>query len=363
MSLDVAGPDGIATRSPPRYRRWVVASRPDPEVREENFRLETALLPEPGPGEFLVRILYLSVAPVMRMYMIDGAGIEKPLEVGDTMLGRGVGEVVASRHPGYLVGDIVQGKLGWQEYALSDGSPRTMMYKVGQRLVPFSTALGVLGMTGFTAYLGLTEIGRVKAGETVLVSGAAGGVGSNCGFIARNLGCRVVGIAGTEEKCRLLVGSLGYDATIDYRAEDVGERIAALCPQGVDVFFDNVGGEILDAALTRINRHARVVLCGRISQYLKSDDEMYHLRNWWRVGKQRASMQGFFIYDLHEHFGSAERQMAEWIAAGRMGYQEDVLDGIEQMPRALIRLYEGANVGKQLVRVAAPVTTAEPGRG
>ncbi len=363
MSRGATGTEGTPVHLPRDCRRWVVASRPDPDVREQNFRLETVPVPEPGPGEFLVRTLYLSVAPVMRMYMIDGAGIEKPLEIGDTMLGRGVGEVVGSRHPGYAVGDIVQGKLGWQEYALSDGSPWSMMYKVGQRLVPFSTALGVLGMTGFTAYLGLTEIARLQAGETVLVSGAAGGVGSSCGFVARNLGCRVVGIAGNEEKCRLLVGRLGYDAAINYRTEDVGERIGALCRAGVDVFFDNVGGEILDAALAHINRYARVVLCGRISQYLKSDEEMYCLRNWWRVGKQRASMQGFFIYDLQERFGAAERQMAEWIAAGRMGYREDVLEGIEQMPRALMRLYEGANVGKQLVRIAAAVTTEEPGRG
>ena len=342
-------------------RRWVMASRPDPEVREDNFRLETAPVPMPGPGEFLVRTLYLSLAPVMRMYMIDGAGIEKPLGIGETMRGRGVGEVVASNHPGYAVGDIVQGKLGWQEYALSDGSPYFMMYKVRQRLVPFSTALGVLGMTGFTAFLGLTKVGAIKAGDTVLVSGAAGGVGSNCGFIARNMGARAVGIAGTDEKCRLLVEDLGYEAAINYRAGDVERRIGELCPQGVDLFFDNVGGAILDAALAHINRHARVVLCGRISEYLKGDDERYCLRNWWRVGKQRARMEAFFIYDLERYFAEAEARMAGWLAEGRMSYREDVLDGIEQMPRALMRLYDGSNVGKQLVRVAAAVTAREPG--
>jgi NADPH-dependent curcumin reductase CurA len=343
-------------------RRWVMASRPDPDVREENFQLESVPVPVPGPGQFLVRTLYLSLAPVMRMYLIDGAGIEKPLEFGETMRGRGVGEVVESNHPGFAVGDIVQGKLGWQEYSVSDGSPYFMMYKVEQRLVPFSTALGVLGMTGFTSYLGLTEIGRIKHGETVLVSGAAGGVGSNCGFIARNLGCRAVGIAGTDDKCRLLVDRLGYEAAINYRTEDVEQRVGELCPQGVDVFFDNVGGPILDAALAHINRYARVVLCGRISEYLKSDEEKYCLRNWLRVGQRRAGMQGFFIYDLEKHFPAAEAQMAEWIAAGLMSYQEDVLEGIEQMPRALMRLYDGSNVGKQLVKVAAPVTTVEPGR-
>jgi len=334
-------------------RRWVMASRPDPDVREDNFRLEAVPVVAPGPGQFLLRTLYLSVAPVMRMYMLDGAGIEKPLEIGETMRGRGVAEVIVSNHPDYAVGDIVQGKIGWQEYSVSDGSPYYMMYKVQQRLVPFSTALGVLGMTGFTSYLGLTEVGRIKAGDSVLVSGAAGGVGSNCGFIARNLGCRAVGIAGTDEKCRLLVERLGYTAAINYRSEDVERRVGELCPDGVDLYFDNVGGAILDAGLAHINRYARVVLCGRISEYLKSDGEQYALRNWWRVGQRRARMEGFFIYDLEAGFAAAETQMAQWIAAGRMSYQEDLLEGLEQMPRALIRLYTGANVGKQVVKVAA----------
>jgi NADPH-dependent curcumin reductase CurA len=333
-------------------RQWVMASRPSPDVREDNFRLVESPIPEPAVGQFVVQTLYLSVAPVMRMYMIDGAGIEQPLQIGEVMRGRGVGRIVASRHPGYRVGEIVQGKLGWQEYSVSDGSPYYMMYKVEQRLVPYSTALGVLGMTGFTSYLGLTEIGRAKAGETVLVSGAAGGVGSNCGFIARNLGCRVVGIAGTAEKCRVLVDELGYDAAIDYRADDVPSRIAEHCPDGVDVFFDNVGGEILDHALARINRYARVVLCGRISQYLVAPDDAYRLKNWHMVGQKRARMEAFFIYDLERHFAAAERQMAEWIAAGKMSYREDVLEGLEQMPRALMRLYDGSNVGKQVVHVA-----------
>jgi len=335
-------------------RRWVMASRPDPAVCEDNFRLESVPIPQPGPGQFLVRTLYLSLAPVMRMYLIDGAGIEKPLAIGETMRGRGVGEVVASNHPGYAVGDIVQGKLGWQAYSVSDGSPYFMMYKVQQRQVPFSTALGVLGVTGFTAYLGLTRVGGLKAGDTVVVSGAAGGVGSNCGFIVRNLGGRAIGIAGSDEKCRVLVEKLGYDAAINYRSEDVERRLGELCPQGVDLFFDNVGGTILDAGLAHISRYARVVLCGRIAEYLKSGDDRYCLRHWWRVGQQRARMEAFFIYDLEAHFAAAEAQMAAWIAEGRMGYQEDVLEGLEHMPRALMRLYEGRNVGKQLVRVAEP---------
>ena len=333
-------------------RQWVLAERPvGRAVRESDFRLVESPIPVPGRGEFLVRTMYLSVAPVMRMYMLDGAGIEKPLGIGEVMRGRGVGEVIASNHPGYDVGDHVQGKLGWQEYSVSDGSPYYMMYKVRQRLVPLSTAVGVLGMTGFTSYLGLVDIGQPKRGETVLVSGAAGGVGSNVGWIARNLGCRVVGIAGSAQKCWSLTEHLGYDAAINYRTEDVPSRIRELCPKGVDVFFDNVGGEILDHALGALNRYGRVVCCGRIAEYLKSEDERYRQRNWWVIGKQRATMRGFFIYDLAEHFPRAERQMAQWIAEGRMRPMEDVLEGLEQMPRALMRLYEGQNLGKQIVRV------------
>ncbi len=333
-------------------RQWVLAERPvGRAVRESDFRLVESPIPVPGRGEFLVRTMYLSVAPVMRMYMLDGAGIEKPLGIGEVMRGRGVGEVVASNHPDYGVGDFVQGKLGWQEYSVSDGSPYYMMYKVRQRLVPLSTAVGVLGMTGFTSYLGLVDIGQPKRGETVLVSGAAGGVGSNVGWIARNLGCRVVGIAGSAQKCWSLTEHLGYDAAINYRTEDVPSRIRELCPKGVDVFFDNVGGEILDHALGALNRYGRVVCCGRIAEYLKSEDERYRQRNWWMIGKQRATMRGFFIYDLAEHFPRAERQMAQWIAEGRMRPMEDVLEGLEQMPRALMRLYEGQNLGKQIVRV------------
>jgi len=342
---------------PATHRRWVLAARPEGAVRESDFRLEEAPVPSPGPGEFRIRTLYLSVAPVMRRYMLDGAGIEKPLELGEVMRGRGVGEVVVSNHPKFQVGDIVHGKLGWQEYSVSDGSPYYMMYKVEQRLVPVSTAIGVLGVTGFTSYLGLVDVGAAKAGETVLVSGAAGGVGSNVGWIARNLGCRVVGLAGTDEKCELLTAELGYHAAINYRTDNVPAKIAEHCPQGIDVFFDNVGGEILDHALAALRRYGRVVCCGRISEYLKDESQTYRLRNWHMIGKSRGRMEGFFIYDLEAHFARAERQMAEWLTAGKMRYREDVLEGIEEMPRALIRLYEGKNVGKQIVKVAERSTS------
>lgn len=334
-------------------RQWQMAARPDGPVKDSDFAMAEGLVPEPRDGEFLVRTLYLSLAPVMRQYMIDGAGIERPLAIGDVIYGRGVGQVVASRHPDYAIGDIVHGKLGWQEYALSDGAPDKLMFKVRATDLSPSTALGVLGITGFSAYVGMMDIGAPKAGDTVLVSGAAGGVGSIAGQLAKIAGCRVIGLASTPEKRALLTEQLGYDAAIDYRRDDLSAAIAEAAPQGIDVFFDNVGGPILDVALERINRYARVVSCGRISEYVTG--HVYRLANWWRIGRQRATMRGFFVYDYVHRFSEAEVQMAQWVREGRLTYIEDVLDGIEHMPSALRRLFEGKNVGKQIVRVADPL--------
>ena len=330
----------------------MLAERPvDRAVRETDFRLVEAPLPRPGRGELLVRTLYLSVAPVMRQYMIDGAGIEPPLAIGDVMRGRGVGQVVASNHPDDAPGDFVQGKLGWQEYSVSDGSPYYMMYKIRQRLVPLSTAVGVLGHHGLHFVSGSRRPGPAEERR----DGA--GVGRRGRRrLERRLDCpqprlprrRHRGhqrqVLDADRKTRLRRG----DQLPDGRR---AARIRELCPGGVDVFFDNVGGEILDHALGALNRYGRVVCCGRIAEYLKPPDEAYRLRNWHMVGRQRATMRGFFIYDFAEHFPRAERQMAQWIAEGRMRYLEDVLEGFEQMPRALMRLYSGQNTGKQLVRV------------
>ncbi len=332
-------------------RRWVLAGRPiDRAVRESDFRFESAPVPPLDDGQYLVQSLFLSLAPVMRAYMLDGAGIEAPLQFGETMRGRGVGRIIASRNADWKVGDIVHGKLGWQEYAICDGSPYFLMFKALQRVAPFSTALGALGLTGFTSYLGLVDIGRVRPGDVVLVSCAAGGVGSLCGQIVRNLGATAVGIAGSVEKCRMLVDDLGYVAAINYRGENVSERIADICPQGIDVFFDNVGGEILDAGLAHIRRHARVVLCGQISTYLDGQHKARPLQNHTAIFKKMARMEAFFIYEMAEHYARAEAQMARWIAEGKLHFREDILDGIDQMPRALMRLYSGENLGKQLVR-------------
>ncbi|MFZ9872757.1 MAG: NADP-dependent oxidoreductase [Steroidobacteraceae bacterium] len=333
-------------------RQWVLAARPQGAVKHSDFRLiETPLRPL-AEGEFRICTRYLGVAAVMRGYMLNSEKFERPLAIGDVMHGRGVGEIVESRNPAWPVGDIVQGKLGWQDYAIADGSDYFLMFKVHQRRVPISTALGVLGLTGFTSYLGLVDIGAVKAGDQVLVSGAAGGVGSNVGQIARNLGASAVGIAGSPAKCQLLTESLGYRAAIDYRLGPIDAPLAELMPNGIDVFFDNVGGEILDAGLAQLRRHARVVLCGAISQYIDGVERPRPLNNAFAIFKKMARMEAFFIYEMSERFERAEAQMAEWIAEGKLIYQEDILEGLEQMPEALIRLFEGRNVGKQLVRVS-----------
>lgn len=331
--------------------RLTLAARPDNLIKTTDFKMVTSTVPALKQGEFLIKVLYLSVAPVMKFYMLDGAGIEAPMKLGDTMRGRGVGEVIASEHPSYQVGDIVQGKLGWQQYMVCDGSPYYMMYKVTQRGLSYSTALGVLGMTGFTSYFGLYKVGELKAGENVLVSAAAGGVGSNLGHLANIKGSRAVGLASTPEKCELLTEKLGYFGAINYVDDDVDGAIKKYFPEGIDVYFDNVGGWILDTALTHLRRYARVVCCGRISQYEDNDNAEYALKNWHYIGKTRSKMQGFFIYDFESAFHIAEAEMANWIKEGKLHYQEDILEGLANMPIALNRLFTRKNVGKQLVKI------------
>lgn len=361
MATSARAEGELAVGLPASARQWQMASRPQGVIKRSDFMLVEVPMPEPAEGEFLVRTLYLSVAPVMRQYMIDGAGIEAPLKPGDVMHGRGVGQVVRSRHPAFPVGTLIHGKLGWQEYALSDGAPDKLMFRVHATDLPPSTALGVLGMTGYSAWIGLFAIGQPRPGETVLVSGAAGGVGSIVGQLARIAGCRTIGIAGTAEKCALLTDRLGYDVAINYRDPDLAERIAAATPERIDVVFDNVGGPILDAALARINRFARIVSCGRISQYI--DGPNHALDNWWMIGEHSARMQGFFVYDHAHRFAEAEAQMAQWIREGQLTWLEDVLEGFDAMPDALARLFSGDNVGKQVVHVADPLPLQAPPRG
>lgn len=339
---------------PSTMHQIVLASRPNGLATVDNFRLETAPVPEIKDGEVLVKTLYLGVAPVMLRYMTNETSFEKPLEIGDVMHGRGVGRVVESKHPDYQVGDLIQAKLRWREYALVDGNDNYyLIYKMQNTDLPASHGISSLAMSGFTGLIGMREIANVKAGEQVLVSGAAGGVGSQAGFAARALGAeKIVGIAGGAEKCKLLINRLGYDAAIDYKNDNVAEKLDEFFPNGIDVYFDNVFGGILDEVLLRINRRARIALCGRISEYLKSPSEYHKHKNLWRLGLQDAKLEAFFVYDYTAHFAEYENTLAGWIREGKLKPLEHILEGLEKMPEALVSLYEGVNSGVLMIKVA-----------
>jgi len=337
---------------PATMRQWVMARRPDGAVTVEDFSLESVPVPKIGDGEVLFKTLYLGVAPVMLRYMTNETSFERPMEIGDVMIGRGVGRVVASRNPRFGIGEIWQAKLGWREFAVIDDDPYYMAYRMRHTDLPLSHGVSSLAMSGFTALVGMREICAVAPGDRVLVSGAAGGVGSQAGFIARALGAdRVIGIAGGHDKCRLLTERLGYGAAIDYKNDDVPARLDELFPDGIDVFFDNVGGELLDEVMGRIRRRARIAVCGRISEYLLPVEEYHRHRNLWRIGLLDAKIEGFFIYDFVADFDEFEDRLADWIRDGRIRPLEDILEGLEEMPAALISLYEGTNAGVRMVRI------------
>ncbi|MEJ2119694.1 MAG: NADP-dependent oxidoreductase [Alphaproteobacteria bacterium] len=334
--------------------QWLLKRRPAAMPSEDDFELVETSVPEPGDGEFVMRASVLSVDPYMRGRMRDVKSYVPPVQIGEVMTGASVGAVIASKHPDFKEGDIVEGRFGWQDYALSDGRADGAR-KVDPSLAPISTALGVLGMPGMTAYFGLTEVGQPKEGETVLVSAASGAVGGLVGQIARIKGCRAVGIAGGPEKCAYLKEELGYDAAIDHRtAKDMKAMAAAIgeaAPEGIDVYFDNVGGMTLDAVLTRINLHARIAICGMISEYNQTEQELAP-RPTRALLVQRARMQGLIVFDWADRYGEGMAQMAAWIKEGKLKYREDILEGIENMPKAMLRLFSGQNFGKQLVRAA-----------
>jgi NADPH-dependent curcumin reductase CurA len=327
-------------------RQWRLAARPSGMVRDSDFSLVEAPVPTPAEGEVLVRTLAVSCDPAQRGWMDDRPSYVPPVQLGEVMRAYGIGRVVAARAPGYAEGDLVLGPLGWQEYAVCTAG----VTKLPPGLPPL-LFLGVLGTTGITAYFGLLEIGRPVAGETVVVSAAAGATGSVAGQIARLKGCRTIGIAGGPEKCAWVVEQARFDAAIDYQREDVGRRLRELCPGGLDVYFDNVGGEILDAALANLARHARVVLCGGISGYNDAGG-MRGPRNYLNLLVTRSRMEGFIILDYVARFPAAVAELAAWVAAGELRHEEDVVDGLEHAPAALRRLFEGRNRGKQIVRVA-----------
>jgi len=330
-------------------RQWRLAARPQGMVGDEHFRWMEEPAPEvTADGQVLVRTLYLSCDPTQRGWMARDTYLPA-VRIGEVMRSFGVGRVVESRHPNYLEGELVQGLLGWQDYALLDGdSARLSVVPEG---VPIPIAMSALGITGLTAYFGLLEIGRPEAGETVVVSGAAGATGSVVGQIARLKGCRVVGIAGGPEKCRWLVDEARFDAAIDYRREDVAARLGELCPGGIDVYFDNVGGEILDAALARLAFKGRVVLCGAIADYNRSELGPGP-RNYLNLLLQRGRMEGFIILDFLERAGEAVAELGRWVETGEIKVEVDIQEGLENAPRTLRRLFTGANRGKQLLKVS-----------
>lgn len=331
-------------------RQIVLAKRPEGMPKESDFQLVEGQLPHAGAGEVLVRALYLSVDPYIRGRLSGRTTYIKGLQPGEVIASGVVGQVIESGDPRMAVGDIVEGMLGWQEYAVAQAKA---LRKIDPAAAPISTALYVLGMPGLTAYFGLLEICRPQAGETVLISGAAGAVGSLVGQIARIKRCRAVGVAGSDEKVRYLTGELGFDGAFNYKStSDYHARIKELCPNGVDVYFDNVGGEITDAAVRLINTRARIGVCGQISQYNLEKPEMGPRWLGQLVMKQ-AKAEGFLVNQFADHFEEGYRQLGNWLRQKRIQYREDIVEGIENTPRAFIGMLEGANIGKRLVKVAA----------
>ena len=325
-------------------KRVLLASRPSGWVSEANFRIEEAPLPQPAQGEVLVKNLWLSLDPYMRGRMSDAKSYVKGVELGEVMVGQTVGEVIDSRTAKFAKGDKVLTQTGWQLYGVTRDAT-----KVDEKRAPLSCYLGILGMPGMTAYFGLKEIGQPKPGETVVVSAASGAVGSVVGQLASIWGCRAVGIAGGRQKCDYVTRELGFDACLDYKAANLAEALRHACPAGVDVYFDNVGGQIFDTLLAQMNLHSRVVVCGLISDY--NATEPYALRNWRCVLVNRIRLQGMIVFDWKERYGEALKALGGYFAEGKLKYRESVVEGLENAPRGLIALLKGGNFGKQLVRL------------
>ncbi len=330
-------------------RRLLLAERPTAMVGPQNVRLDEADIPEPGEGEALARVRYLSIDPTIRTWMDDAPGYLPPIGIGEVVRSSGVAEVLSSNCERYKPGELVFGMTGWQDYVIADGGKRSL-----QALPPGvspTAALGVLGLNGMTAYFGLIDIGRIKEGDTVVVSGAAGATGSSAGQIAKIKGAaRVVGIAGGPQKCAWLLDELGFDAAIDYKNEDVAARLRETCPGGIDLYFDNVGGEILNACLGQLALRGRVVLCGAISSY-NATERPPGPANYTALIIRRGRMEGFIILDYFDRIPQAQAEMAGWLAAGQIRTAEHIVEGLEHAPEALNLLFSGGNTGKVIVRV------------
>jgi NADPH-dependent curcumin reductase CurA len=340
---------GTTTMTTLVNRQFRLAARPVGSPKRSDWDFVTEPVADPGEGQMLVKVLYLSLDPAMRGWMNEGKSYIPPVGIGEVMRAGGVGKVVASRQPKFAAGDYVSGMTNVQDYCLTDGKG---FAKIDPRLAPLPVYLNVLGMPGMTAYFGLLDVGAPKAGETVVVSGAAGAVGATVGQIAKLKGCRAVGIAGGQAKCDYVVGSLGFDACIDYKGGSVKDGLKQHCPKGVDVYFDNVGGDILDTVLTRLNRKARIVICGAISQY-NSTTPIRGPSNYMSLLVNRARMEGMVVFDYADRYPVAVQEMGQWMREGKLISREDVVDGLETFPETLLRLFTGENLGKLVLRVAA----------
>jgi hypothetical protein len=333
---------------PEKNLQVLLASRPTGWASESNFRIAETPIPAVGDGQVLVRSQYLSLDPYMRGRMNDTRSYAAKVEIGQVMTGETVGEIVQSKNPQFAVGDSVAAGIGWQRYGVSDGSN---LRKIDAKAVPISAYLGVAGMPGVTAWIGLSDIGQPKPGETVVVSAASGAVGSVVGQLAKARGCRAVGVAGGREKCDFVVKELGFDACIDHRAGDLVKALAAAAPKGIDVYFENVGGALLDAVLALCNPFARIPLCGMISQY-NAGDEVYGTKNLMTAVRMRIKLQGFIVSDHMSRWPEALTELIGGVQSGKIKYRETVTAGLENAPRAFIGLLKGENFGKQLVKVA-----------
>ena len=323
-----------------------LASRPTGWVEESNFRIVETPVPTPGPGQLLVKSLWLSLDPYMRGRMSDAKSYATPVQIGEVMVGGAVGEVTESNNPKFKPGDHVVGPFGWQLYAVSSGDG---VMKVDPKLVPLSAYLGVAGMPGATAWTGLLEHCQPKAGETVAVSAASGAVGSVVGQLAKLQGCRAVGIAGGKTKCDYVVKQLGFDACVDYKAGNLDDALKAAAPDGIDCYFENVGGEVMDAAFRRLNAFSRVALCGLIAEYNLT--EPYGMKMIRSVLVNRVNVRGFIVSDRQDLYVRAVTQLAKWVAQGKLKYNETVAEGLRSAPAAFIGMLKGANLGKQLVKL------------
>jgi NADPH:quinone reductase len=330
-------------------RQIVLTAHPSGMPTESDFRLIESPIPHPRPGELLIRALYLSVDPYMRGRMRQNGSYARAVDLGEVMVGGAVGRVVESNDPRLSEGDIVEGMLGWQDYATAAAKA---VRRIDPGIAPISTSLYVLGMPGLTAYFGLLDVCHPQPGETVVVSGAGGAVGSLVGQIARIKRCRAVGVAGSDEKIRYITQELGFDGGFNYKsASDYAARLKELCPTGIDIYFDNVGGPLTDAVMQLINTRARVAVCGQISQY---NSEQPDVGPRWlnQLVIKQAKVEGFLVFQYADHYEDGLRQLTTWLREGRLKYHEDIVEGLENAPRAFIRMLEGRNLGKQLVKVA-----------